>query len=82
MCVFKAEREQEAEENAVMYTDLKAARETIEEMKQEKGIRSPSPLCLPLTRVVFCRQTDVRINNSNNNSNLYSSQRQKMNNTR
>jgi len=36
--IFKAEREQEAEESSLIYADLKAARETIEELEQEKGI--------------------------------------------
>ena len=38
MCVLKTEQDQEAEDNSVMYADLKAARETIEELKQEKGL--------------------------------------------
>jgi len=38
LCVFKSEREQEAEENSLMHADLKLARETIEELKHEKGI--------------------------------------------
>jgi len=37
VCVFKTEQDQEAEENSMIYADLKAARETIEELKQEKG---------------------------------------------
>jgi len=36
--VCKSEREQEAEETSLIYADLKAARETIEEQKLEKGI--------------------------------------------
>ena len=38
VCVFKTERENVAEENARMYAELKEARETVEELKQEKGI--------------------------------------------
>jgi len=36
--IFETEREQEAEESSLIYADLKAARETIEELEQEKGI--------------------------------------------
>jgi len=35
--IFKSEREQEAEEHSRVYNDLKAARETIAELKDEKG---------------------------------------------
>jgi len=37
MCALKTEQEQEAEENSRIYGDLQAARETIEELKREKG---------------------------------------------
>ena len=35
---LQAEHEQVLEENSVMFGDLKSARETIDELKQENGI--------------------------------------------
>ena len=40
MCDLKTEQDQEAEENSMMYADLKAARETIADLKQSKGSAS------------------------------------------
>ena len=40
VCDLKTEQDQEAEENSMMYADLKAARETIADLKQSKGSAS------------------------------------------
>jgi len=37
VCIFKTEQDQDAEENSMMYANLKVTRETIEELQQEKG---------------------------------------------